>query len=95
MGLSLTFYLERPRSHFRTGRFAAELRADAPPTWDASSSPLDCSNLCKLVEDEWQGEEGLFADDRQVVRIQVWKRWCEPLEAPGLHAVINYLGEMR
>lgn len=88
--LSLLFHLPRPRSHFRTGRNAHLLRADAPGMWDTRRAPHDLSNLTKLVEDEWQGT--LFKDDRQVVgyREPFAVVWADA-SRPGLDAVVTYL----
>jgi crossover junction endodeoxyribonuclease RusA len=60
--LSAYFWLPRPKSHYRTGRYMSMLREDAP------QSPVgkpDVDNFVKAVLDAGSG--CIWADDAQVV----------------------------
>ena len=63
---AVTFTLKRPRSHFRTGRYATLLRDDAPPY--PAGTP-DSSKLLRAAEDALT-DAGIWEDDAQVVD------WC-------------------
>lgn len=73
----LTFYLPRPRSHYRTGRHAHELRPSAPP-WPAVRPDLDklARATCDALTDA-----GAVADDACIVGLtatKVWATWRPP-----------------
>jgi Holliday junction resolvase RusA-like endonuclease len=71
--VAVTFYLKRPKSHYRTGRNAELLRDDAPPY--PAKAP-DLSKLARSTEDALS-DAGLWADDAQVVRYaRLAKCWC-------------------
>lgn len=84
--VSMTFYLPRPKSHFRTGRNAHLLRDDAPVY---PSGKPDLSKLARATEDALT-DAGLWADDAQVVRYALLaKYWCSALDAVLPGAVIT------
>jgi len=73
----LTFRLSRPRKHFRTGRCADELRADAP-SWHTAKP--DGDNLEKAVLDacgDWPkgAKPLLWADDSVVATVERTKKY--------------------
>lgn len=70
VSLALTFHRPRPKSHYRTGRHAGELRPDAPayPT-----SKPDTIKLARAIEDALTGI--VWQDDSQVVDHVLRKRW--------------------
>lgn len=61
--LTVAFFMPRPKSHFRTGRFSHLLRDDAP-RWPVY--PPDLSKLVRATEDALT-EVGVWKDDSQVV----------------------------
>ena len=71
--LTATFGFRRPRSHFRTGRFAELLRADAPP-FPTGRNIGDLSKLIRAVEDALT-DAGVWHDDDLVVAIVADKDW--------------------
>ncbi len=72
--VDLTFYFQRPKSHYRTGRRATEMRGDAP-TWHTSRPDFD--NLAKGVLDAMT-VLGVWRDDSQVCAGSVSKFYtCE------------------
>ena len=60
----LTFYLRRPKKHFRTGKFSSELKKDQPI--EHTNRP-DIDNLIKLFLDA--GNKILWEDDCYVTGV--------------------------
>lgn len=77
IALSAVFSFPRPKSHFRTGKNAAELRPDAPK-FKASKPDLDklLRALCDGITDS-----GLWRDDAQVATVIATKTY---LGEPGV-----------
>ena len=69
---TLTFYFPRPASHYRTGRYAGELKPDMP-RWHSKRKDLD--NLVKFVLDSLNGLA--YEDDSQVAVIRCAKFYTE------------------
>jgi crossover junction endodeoxyribonuclease RusA len=74
VGVVAIFRLKRPKSHYRTGRFADQLRADAP-LYPAKYPDVD--KLCRSTLDGLKAG-GAFADDAQVVVLEGLKVYGEP-----------------
>lgn len=70
LSLNVEFVMPRPGYHFRTGRFAGELRDDAPH-WHTCKP--DATKLLRCLEDALTGI--LWVDDAQIVRQKVTKRY--------------------
>lgn len=70
----IIFYMPRPKSHYRTGRFKHLLK-DNVPEYHKSTPDLD--NLVKMVCDTIQGKDRMILDDSQVCRIQAEKLYDE------------------
>jgi hypothetical protein len=73
--VDLCFYFARPKSHFRTGKFAGVLRDDAPK-WHTTKPDRD--NLEKAVLDALTQVGGFWQDDSQVCAGSVTKRYGIP-----------------
>ena len=71
LSLDLEFYFERPKSHFRTGKYSHLLKKEC--TIYHKNTP-DLSNLIKFVEDALIGS--FYRDDRQIVIINAIKYYC-------------------
>lgn len=82
--LKLTFLRDRPRSHYRTGQFASELRNSAPT--HPISKP-DLTKLTRAVEDALTGI--VWKDDAQVVKQETSKVYCGPQEKPRVCITIE------
>jgi crossover junction endodeoxyribonuclease RusA len=67
--VALTF--PRPRSHYRTGRFSAELRPDAP---ELHAQYPDLDKACRLIFDALT-VAGVWLDDKQACELRAWKSW--------------------
>lgn len=71
VAVHVTFMLPRPKSHYRTGSFAQELKSTAP-TLHSSKPDLD-----KLVRSTLDGLKagGVYLDDSQVSSLHTTKRY--------------------
>ena len=71
--VKLNFYLPRPKSHFRTGKFKNLLKQGSPKY---HTSKPDVDNLAKLVLDEL-GKMRYWTDDARVVSLVVTKGYAD------------------
>lgn len=62
----------RPKSHFRTGKHAGDLKSSAPEANDMRRIP-DCDKVLRAVMDALQGL--CWKNDSQVVKASLRKRW--------------------
>lgn len=83
--LGLTFYLPRPKAHYRTGKHAAELRPGAP-RWHANKP--DADNLAKSTVDALT-ILGFWRDDGQIAALTISKIWANPGEDSGMHLLVR------
>lgn len=74
--LTAVFHFPRPKSHYRTGKFAHLLRTVAPR--DMSVGP-DLDKLVRAIGDALT-DACVIVDDKQIHRIHAAKKWTE--EAP-------------
>lgn len=85
--LQVTFYLPRPRSHFRTGKFSDDLR-DTAPIFAGKKPDLD--KLLRSTGDALT-TAGAYSDDSRVVTIWAskvytrsgWLLDLAPMDYPG------------
>ena len=70
--LSLTFYMPRPKNHYRTGKFSNLLRVDAPTN---HITKPDIDNLSKFVMDALQGI--LWDDDCYINALDAKKAYSD------------------
>ena len=70
--VNAVFRMPRPRTHFRTGRFAHERKPTAP-TFHTSTPDVD--NLAKFVLDAMNGH--FFVDDSQIVELRCHKVYAD------------------
>jgi Holliday junction resolvase RusA-like endonuclease len=77
--IMVIFRFKRPKSHFRTGKHASELKPDAS-IWHTTKP--DADNLIKAVKDALTNV-GMWQDDARVCRQVVDKRYVWPGEQPG------------
>lgn len=80
--VNCTFYFDRPRSHYRTGKNAHLLKDDAP------RHPRRVGDLDKLQRALFDAitDSGAWLDDAQVTDVRAAKRWtCPsgPMQIPG------------
>ena len=84
--LLLTFYLKRPKSHYRTGQFVGMLKDNAPtycgrkPDWDKIARAV-CDALTGII----------YVDDGQVADPHAPKLYANG--APGVHIVAETIEE--
>lgn len=72
LALAAEFEFVRPKSHYRTGRNADQLRATAP-VWHEQTP--DADKLARAIGDALAGV--CFRDDRQIAMWEISKRWGE------------------
>lgn len=87
--LNITFWLARPKSHYRTGRNAHLLRESAP---HHPAKPPDLSKLVRASEDALTAC-GLWADDAQVIICNADKQWCRRGQPPGAVITVREVWE--
>ena len=87
VAMNVTFYLKRPKSHYRTGKYATVLREDAP-RWVVNTP--DLSKLIRSSEDAIT-TAGLWADDAQVVQHRSGQRWSDT----GFEGAVINLSEVK
>ena len=68
--LKVVFYMPRPQSHFRTGKYKHLLKDDVP---ERHSITPDLDNLVKMLCDTVQGKNRMIVDDSQICMIQAEK----------------------
>ena len=73
--LKLIFYMQRPKHHYRTGKFKHLLKDDVP---DGHSITPDLDNLVKMLCDVIQGKNRFIVDDCQICMIQAEKVYGTP-----------------
>ena len=75
ISITLTFFMERPKSHFRTGKYKHLLKDNIP---EYHSFKPDIDNLCKYVFDTIQGKHGMICDDSQICVLFAEKKYGIP-----------------
>jgi len=70
--LRVFFFMVRPKSHYRTGKRAGELKPNPPTHCDKKP---DVDNLVKLVMDAMNGV--FYKDDWQIVELIAIKRYAD------------------
>ena len=69
--VSMVFYFDRPRSHYRTGKWSHVLRDDAP---SAPATIPDLSKLIRSTEDALT-DAGVWEDDARVIEYTAFKMY--------------------
>ena len=71
--LKICFYVERPKSHYGSGKNSEKLK-DSAPLFPATKP--DCTKLTRGTEDALIGV--IYVDDSQVVNQHIYKRYGNP-----------------
>ena len=92
VALGCTFAFDRPRSHYRTGRNAEQLR-DGAPLFPDTRGAGDLDKMVRLVADSLT-DAGVWRDDSQVVRVVARKVWAgedhtSGLDVPGARVTVS------
>lgn len=85
--ISMTFYLRRPKAHYRTGKNSGLLKGNAPVF--VQSTP-DLDKLIRAVNDGIT-DAGLWKDDSLVVSLNAQKRYAEQ---PGVNIWIVKMSDI-
>lgn len=88
VGIRIIFTLDRPKSHFGTGKNATKVKPSAPPF------PATMPDIDKLIRAILDGltDARVWLDDGQVVWCQATKVWSDDKFAAGAYLSI---GEMQ
>ena len=73
--LKLIFYMPRPKSHYRTGKYAHLLKEKCKDIVYHKYKP-DLDNLVKYISDVMN--KGFYVDDSQICVLQAEKKYGEP-----------------
>jgi len=84
--IRVSWVICRPRSHYRTGKHAGELRPDAPVCCDKKP---DVDNYLKALLDCMNGV--FFLDDSQIAHVVATKVYSDPPERPRTDIVLRKL----
>jgi crossover junction endodeoxyribonuclease RusA len=77
VSMTIAFIMPRPKGHYGSGRNSAVLKESAP-RWPVGKPDLD-----KLLRAALDGMTGIvYADDAQIVQMQVGKRYPGPGDGP-------------
>ena len=82
--MGLEFYFPRPQSHFRTGKYAGEIK-DSAPTRHTTKPDLD--KLTRAVLDSLTGI--VYLDDSQVVKFTHLFKAYEEEATAGVHITVD------
>ena len=85
LALRVTFFMRRPKSHYRTGKHAGELKPNAPK-WHAKQP--DTTKLLRSTEDALTGV--IWRDDSQVVFQTAGKKYGEK---PGALITVEQMSD--
>lgn len=85
VSLTAAFLMPRPKHHYRTGRNAQTLKANAPVMVDKAP---DLDKLVRAVCDALT-QAGAWRDDSQVAEISTYKRYIEVGEEPGVRISVG------
>jgi Holliday junction resolvase RusA-like endonuclease len=88
INLHVVCWFTRPKSHFRTGKRAAELREDAP-VWHTKKP--DGDNILKAIKDALT-QVGAWRDDSQVARESIEKKFTGS-STPTTRIRVSFLEE--
>ena len=71
--LDIKFYFNRPKSHYRTGKYKDLLKQAAPKYYHSQKPDID--NLVKFVADAIQGQDRFILDDSMICSLKASKMW--------------------
>ena len=77
ISLDVTFYMPRPKSHYRTGKRSHVLKAKAPVF---HSVRPDLDNLIKMLLDTISGKNKMVLDDSQICALASIKVYSDDLD---------------
>lgn len=85
--VDVVFWMPRPKSHYKTGKNAGTLKADAP---QYHTSKPDATKLWRSTEDALTGIA--WRDDAQIATQRITKRYGDK---PGADIIIGQLNSQR
>ncbi len=74
--MKIVFYMQRPKNHYRTGKYKHLLKDKCKGIVYHSNKP-DLDNLVKLICDTIQGKGRMICDDSQICMLFAEKKYAE------------------
>jgi len=87
--VNFDFYMQRPKAHFRSGKYAGEIKNSAPLYPDKKP---DRTKLMRSTEDALTGV--VWHDDAQIVDGYSKKHWASDANPPGCAITVVLLDEL-
>jgi len=75
VNINIKFYMKRPKSHYRTGKFADLIKEKWQEIYHTKKPDID--NLIKFTLDALSGHNGFFLDDNQIYSIYAEKIYSD------------------
>ena len=82
--MGVVFYFNRPKSHYRTGKFSYLLKDDVP---NYHPKTPDIDNLAKFVADSLQ--PNFYKDDAQIIELKAEKHYINQGEPARTEVMID------
>ena len=73
--IDISFFMPRPKSHYRTGKYKHLLKPNSPQHYHQNKPDID--NLVKLVCDAIQGKNKFIKDDSMICSLKAQKVYAE------------------
>lgn len=81
----LIFRFDRPQKHYRQGRYAAELKPDAP---QYPTTAIDTDKAIRAIFDSLEAA-GVVTNDAVIVTVTAAKRYADPDHPAGVNVVLS------
>ena len=88
---NIKFYMPRPKSHFRTGKYKNILKDNAPRYYQYKKPDID--NLIKFVADAIQGKDKFIIDDSMICNLRSEKIYSAVGDLPRTEVTLFALQE--
>lgn len=82
LDLRIIFQFPRPKTHYRSGKSTSHLLRDNAPAYPATRGVGDADKCARSTMDALV-TAGMFADDSQVVHLDVWEVYADHGFLPG------------
>ena len=82
--MGIVFYFNRPKSHYRTGKYSYLLKDDAPKY---HTKTPDIDNLAKFVADSFN--KHFYVDDSQIIELKAEKHYIGQGEQARTEVMID------
>jgi Holliday junction resolvase RusA-like endonuclease len=88
--IAVTFFIDRPKAHYGTGRNAGKVKASAPQWPVDGRAAYDIDKLCRAVLDGLT-EGGILDSDRRCVSLSAVKLYAHDLQPAGAEITVHLM----